>query len=49
MKIIDTNDVIVLARKFDVDQNQVLESFLCELLGVSEDKLYEVLKDEAFS
>ena len=38
-----TEDIIQTAKNFDVDQSQLLESFLCELLDISPDALYEEL------
>ena len=37
---------IDLAREYNVDQHDILESFLCELLGVKPDELYMILDDD---
>jgi len=39
-------DIIDLAREYNVDQYDILESFLCELLGVKPDELYMILDDD---
>ena len=39
-------EIIKLAKKYNVDQSQLLESFLCELLNVSWGELYEILATE---
>lgn len=39
-------DVLSVASQYEVDQSDVLETFLCELLDVKVDKLYELI-DEA--
>ena len=43
---IDAIDVIELAREFEVDQFDILETFICELLDISPDKLYEMVDGE---
>ncbi len=40
-RIIDQNDVIELAKRYEVDQCDTLESFICDLLNISSEKLYE--------
>lgn len=45
-KIIDSDDVIELARQFEVDQYDILETFVCDLLDISPDRLYEILEGE---
>ena len=46
MNTVTEDDVIRVAKEFDVDQSDLLETFLCELLGVSVDKLYELMYNE---
>lgn len=38
-------DILKIARLYDVDQSDMLETFLCELLNISEDELYEQLAE----
>lgn len=42
-EIIEATDVIELAGEFEVDQFDILEGFVCELLNISPDRLYEIL------
>lgn len=40
---ISANEVIELAREFHVDQSDTLERFICELLQIDVNDLYEYL------
>ena len=42
-KIYTAKDIIEIAKQFNVDQNDALETFICELLDISPDLLYEKL------
>lgn len=44
--IIECVDVIELARQFDVDQYDILERFVCELLNISPNLLYQLIDGE---
>ena len=35
------DEVVKLAKEFDVDQSDLLETFLCELLNITPTELYE--------
>ena len=46
MQTVYTRECILdYAKAFEVDQSDILETFLCSLLGVTADKLYEMLED----
>lgn len=45
-KEINLEDVLNIARGYEVDQYDILETFLCDLLNVSSDRLYEILEQE---
>lgn len=40
---IKSEDIIQLAKSYAVEQSDMLETFLCELLDISETELYELL------
>lgn len=44
--VINATDVIELAKEFEVDQFDILETFICELLNISPDRLYEIIDGE---
>lgn len=44
--VIDATDIIELAKEFEVDQFDILETFICELLNISPDRLYEIIDEE---
>ena len=44
--VIDATDIIELAKEFEVDQFDILETFICELLNISPDRLYEIIDGE---
>jgi len=44
--IVNKQDIVNLAREYEVNQSDLLETFLCDLLGVSADRLYEILDDK---
>lgn len=46
VKKLDIADVLNVARMYEVDQYDILETFLCDLLNISPDKLYIVLEGE---
>ena len=38
---LSVDEIIKIARSYDVDQSDMLETFLCELLNVTPTELYE--------
>ena len=42
--LIDVTEVIDLAKEFEVDQSDMLETFICSLIEVEPDELYELLE-----
>lgn len=42
--LIDVTEVIDLAKEFEVDQSDMLETFICNLIDVEPDELYELLE-----
>lgn len=44
--VIDATDIIELAKEFEVDQFDILETFICELLNISPDRLYEIIDEK---
>lgn len=45
IKTIDAADVIGLATHYEVDQSDMLESFICELLNITPDELYKLMEE----
>ena len=41
LELFSAKDVLAVASQYDVDQSDALESFLCELLNINADELYE--------
>lgn len=39
-KMFNSKDVLNLAKQYDVDQSDLLETFICELLDIKPDELY---------
>jgi len=39
-------EILSVAREFEVNQSDMLETFLCELLNVSPYELYELLEEK---
>lgn len=45
LALFTAEDVLSVASQYEVDQSDMLESFLCELLDVKVDKLYELIEE----
>ena len=43
-RVFSRREVLEIASHYEVDQSDLLETFLCELLNVNPDTLYELLE-----